>query len=106
MRSKLISKLLKETPLETRLKVGNEMAFIMLITELGYRENKMWDENDEKDNEILNKLLKFAKEHTENQMKTIERWKEDTKTVIDPDKVIYKSPILIAENKSKEESKE
>lgn len=79
MRSKLVEKLLKETPLEIRLKVSNEMAFIMLITELGYRENKMWDENNEKDNEILNKLLRFAKKHTEDQMKTIEEWKKDFK---------------------------
>jgi hypothetical protein len=78
MRSDLITKILKETPLEIRLKVSNEMAFIHLITELGYRENKAWDETDDKDNEILNKLMKLAKEHTEHQMKTIEKWKDDT----------------------------
>ncbi len=55
------------------------MAFIHLITELGYRENKSWDENDEKDNEILIKLMKLAKEHTDNQMKTIKRFEEDSK---------------------------
>lgn len=100
MRSELVKKILKETPLETRLKVSNEMAFIMLITDLGFRESKMWNEDDEKDNELLDKLMKFAKEHTANQMKTIERWKEDQKTIVDPDKVIKKSPIFIAENKS------
>jgi hypothetical protein len=78
MRSPLIKKILKETPLETRLKVSNEMAFIMLITELGFRENKMWNENDPKEMELLGKLCKFAEEHTKNQMKTIEEWKKDT----------------------------
>ena len=103
MRSEIIKRIMRETPLETRLKVSNEMAFIMLITDLGFREDKMWDENNEKDNELLGKLMKFAKEHTANQMKTIERWKEDQKTIVDPDKVIKKSPIFIAENKCKPE---
>ena len=75
----MINKILKETPLETRLKVSNEMAFIMLITKLGYRESKMWDENDEKDNEILKILLSFATEHTKNQMRDIKEWEEDGK---------------------------
>lgn len=78
MRSKIIEKILKETPLKTRLKVSNEMAFIHLITELGYREDKAWDENDEEDNRILLKLTALANEHTNNQMKTIDRWKRDT----------------------------
>ena len=77
MRSKLIDKILKETPLAIRLKVSNEMAFIMLITDLGFREDKMWDESNEEDNILLAKLMKFAKEHTDNQLKSIERWKKD-----------------------------
>jgi hypothetical protein len=83
MRSEIVKKILRETPLETRLKVSNEMAFIMLIHELGFREEKMWNEDDEKDNELLGKIMKFAKEHTDNQMKTIERWKEDSKPEVD-----------------------
>jgi hypothetical protein len=77
MKSPLIEKILKETPLETRLKVSNEMAFIMLITDLGFRENKMWDENDPKEMELLGKICKFAIEHTKNQIETIEEWKKD-----------------------------
>jgi len=72
-----IEKMIKEIPLKIRLKVSNEMAFMDLITELGYREDKMWDESDEKDNEIFNKLMKLAREHTEYQMNEIQRWKED-----------------------------
>ena len=64
-----IRKLLEDIPLKTRLKVLNEMAFIDLITELGYREEKMW--SDEED-ELLSKLCKLALKHTENILEEIE----------------------------------
>jgi hypothetical protein len=51
----------------------------MLIHELGFREEITWNENDEKDMQLLRKLMKFAKEHTADQLKTIEKWREDTK---------------------------
>lgn len=79
MRSKIAEKILKETPLEVRLKVSNEMAFIMLLSELGYRENKMWDESDEKEMEILHKLCEFAKKHTASQIREIKEWEKDKK---------------------------
>jgi len=78
MRSALLDKILKETPLDTRLKVSNQAAFINLITELGFRENKSWDEEDEKDNALLLKLTKLANEHTDNQVKTLRNWEDDT----------------------------
>jgi len=53
------------------------MAFIHLITELGYREDRGWDEENEEDNRILLKLTKLADEHTGHQMKSIEKWKAD-----------------------------
>ena len=64
-----IAKILKDIPLKTRLKVLNEMAFIDLISELGYREDKMW--TDEED-ELLSKLCKLAMKHTENILEEIE----------------------------------
>jgi hypothetical protein len=74
--SKSFKKLLKEIPLKTRLKVSNEMAFINLIVELGYREDKMWTDDE---NELLAKLCGLAKEHTDSVLKEIEEWKKDGK---------------------------
>lgn len=61
MRSKVTEKILKETPLKTRLKVSTQMAFISLLSELGYRENKMWSEDEE---ETLNKLFNLPEDYT------------------------------------------
>jgi hypothetical protein len=69
-----IDKILKETPLETRLKVLSEMDFITLITELGYREEKFWTPEED---ELLGKLCKLAKKHTDSILKEIEEWKKD-----------------------------
>ena len=69
-----LDKMIKDTPLKTRLKVSNEMAFISLLTELGYRENKAWLESE---NEILSKLCKAALTHTEHQLEQIEEFKKD-----------------------------
>lgn len=71
-----IKKILKETPLKTRLEVSNQMAFISLLTELGYREDKMWT-NEEGD--LLKKLCQSAKKHTQHQLRQIEKWEKDGK---------------------------
>jgi hypothetical protein len=68
----LISGIAKNIPLKTKLKVANEMAFINLIVELGYREGKTWTEDE---NELLDKLYKLAQEHTDSILKDIEEWK-------------------------------
>ena len=74
--SKVFKKILKETPLKTRLKVANKMAFINLIVELGYREDKMWTDDE---NELLDKLCGLAKEHTDIILKDIKEWENDGK---------------------------
>lgn len=66
----IISESIENIPLETTLRVLNEMAFINLIVELGYRESKMWTEDE---HELLNKLLKLANEHTDDILKEIEK---------------------------------
>lgn len=76
MRSKVIERILKETPLQTRLKVCTEMAFINLLTELGYRENKMWTDDED---ETLNKLCDLAKELVKDHIKEFEQWQKDGK---------------------------
>jgi hypothetical protein len=72
----LIREIAKNIPLKTRIKVSNEMAFINLITELNYREDKMWTDDE---NELLSKLCVLAQEHTDNILKDIEEWKKDGK---------------------------
>ena len=69
-----IAKILKETPLKTRLEVSNQMAFISLLTELGFREDKYWTDDED---ELLKKLCQSAKKHTKHQLQQIEKWKQD-----------------------------
>lgn len=71
--SKAFEKIVKEIPLKTRIKVANEMAFINLIVELGYREDKMWSDDE---NELLSRLCGLAKEHTDSILKDIEEWEK------------------------------
>lgn len=74
--SEIFEKLVKEIPLATRLKVANEMAFIDLIVELGYRKDKMWTDEE---NELLGKLCGLAQVHTDRILKDIEGWEADGK---------------------------
>lgn len=64
----LINKIRKRTKLKTKLKVLNEMAFIDLLSILGYREEKMWTPDED---EKLQKLMDYAKKHTDLQMNEI-----------------------------------
>lgn len=74
MKNPLIEKILKETPLETRLKVDIELAFINLLTELGYRENKVWEDDEE---DKLQRLFELANELTTSHLETIKEWEKD-----------------------------
>lgn len=72
----MLGELHKEIPLETRLRVLNQMAFISLLTELGYREEKMWTSDED---ERFDKLMNIANKHTEDIMKEISEWEKDGK---------------------------
>lgn len=72
----MLGELYKEIPLETRLKVLNQMAFISLLTELGYREEKMWTSDED---ERFDKLMDLANKHTEDIMEEISEWEKDGK---------------------------
>lgn len=61
-KSDIIQKILDRIPIETKIKVLNEMTFITLICDLGYREDKMWDKSED---HILNKLMELANKHTD-----------------------------------------
>lgn len=71
MRSKVVERLMANMPLETELRVSTEMSFINLLTELGFREDKMWTPDED---ELLSKLMKLAHELTDDNMKHIEKW--------------------------------
>ena len=67
---------LKQVPLHTRLKVLSEMAFIDLLTRLGYRRDEEWYPEEE---EKLQELCNAASEHVDDILKTFDKWKEDGK---------------------------
>lgn len=69
-----IKETLIDIPLETRFKILLEMFYINLITDLGFREEKMWNENNEEDMKLLNKILKTAKKDTELLVEEVDRW--------------------------------
>jgi hypothetical protein len=68
MKSDIFERIRKRTKLSNKLKVLNEMAFIDLLTILGYREEKMWTPDED---EKLQKLMDYAKKHTARQMEEI-----------------------------------
>jgi len=72
------TKILKETPLNIRLNVINEFAFIDLITELGYREEKAWTDEE---NETLSRLMNLAKKLTLRTLQEIQQWEQDGKPI-------------------------
>lgn len=71
-----VDNLLKNISLENRLKVLNEMAFINLLTELGYREDKMWSESE---NDNLRKICFLAEKLMKEQILEIKEWKVNGK---------------------------
>jgi len=68
MKSKIFERIRKKTKLSNKLQVLNEMAFIDLLTVLGYRKDKMWTPDED---EILQKLIDYAKKHTKHQLDEI-----------------------------------
>jgi hypothetical protein len=58
-------------PLSTTILVSNEMAFIELLTVLGFRKDTAWVPEED---ELLGKLLRFSKEHTAHQMIEIQSY--------------------------------
>ena len=67
---------IKTIPLKTRLEVANQMAFIDLLTKLGYREDKSWGDDEQ---DILLKLNESAKDHADWILAQIEKWEKDGK---------------------------
>lgn len=76
MKRDIINEIRKKCPLRNRLRVLNEIAFISLLTELGFREDKMWSDDED---EMLQKLCDFAEKHTLDQLNEIKEWEVDGK---------------------------
>lgn len=74
--SELIESISKSIDLKSRLQVRTEMAFIELITLLGYREDKMWTDSKE-DNEMLQKIHDLSVQITKDHLESIKKWEED-----------------------------
>lgn len=74
MKSKVVERIMAKMPLETELKVSTEMTMMVLLSELGYREDKMWgpDEMDK-----LIKLNEIAEKLTQRHLEHIDKWIKD-----------------------------
>jgi len=79
--SNTISELLKETSLETRIKMSCWFMINNLIHESGAREEAAWDETNPKDIEIMKLLDDKTKELTETILRNIKEWEEDGKPI-------------------------
>lgn len=73
MGSKIFEKQNKEISLETRLTVLNQMIFMDLLTEMGYRDGYWTEAEDEK----LKILCESAEKATQEQIETFNKWLAD-----------------------------
>ena len=65
-----------DIPLEITIKVSVEMAFINLIHQLGYREEKVWSESED---ELLGKIIRLANIQSDRIMELIKQDKDERK---------------------------
>ena len=74
-----INDLLKQTPLEARVKISCWFAMNDMIHDSGAREEAVWDETNPKDVEMMKLLDDKTRELTEVIMNNIKEWEEDGK---------------------------
>jgi len=74
-----INDLLKQTPLEARIKISCWFGLNDMIHDSGTREEAVWDETNPKDVEMMKLLDDKTKELTEVIMNNIKEWEEDGK---------------------------
>jgi len=79
--SNTISELLKETSLETRIKMSCWFMINNVIHESGAREESAWDETNPKDIEMMKLLDDKTRELTETILRNIKEWEEDGKPI-------------------------
>jgi hypothetical protein len=74
-----ITEMLKETPLESRIKMSCWFVLNDMIHDSGVRESAAWDETNPKDIEMMKLLDDKTKELTEQIMEDIKEWEQDGK---------------------------
>jgi hypothetical protein len=79
--SNTISELLKETSLETRVKLSCWFMINNVLHETGVREEKAWDNNNKRDVELMMLLENKTIELTERILRNIKEWEEDGKPI-------------------------
>jgi hypothetical protein len=79
--SNTISELLKETPLESRIKMSCWFMINNVIHESGARKETAWDETNPKDIEMMKLLDNKTTELTETILRNIKEWEEDGKPI-------------------------
>lgn len=73
LQDNILSEALKNIPLDTEIKITIEMSLIQFLVNNGFREEKMWNENDKKDMELLSKIMDFSKTLTNDIMEYIKK---------------------------------
>lgn len=74
MKSEIISRILKKVPLEIRLRVNIQMGMIDMLTEAGYREDKMWGADEDVQ---FGKIYECAEKLAKRLLEAIQEWEED-----------------------------
>jgi hypothetical protein len=74
-----ISELLKETSLETRIKMSCWFVLNNMIHDSGAREESAWNESNPRDIDLMRILDDKTKELTDKILKDIKEWEQDGK---------------------------
>lgn len=77
--SNTINELLKETSLETRIKMSCWFVLNNMIHDSGAREELVWDESNPRDIQLMRILDDKTKELTDKILKDIKEWEQDGK---------------------------
>ena len=77
--SNTINELLKETSLETRIKMSCWFVLNNMIHDSGAREELAWDESNPRDIQLMRILDDKTKELTDKILKDIKEWEQDGK---------------------------
>ena len=74
-----INELLKETPLESRIRISCWFVLNDMIHSSGAREESVWDETNPRDLELMELLNNRTKELTQKILENIKEWEKDGK---------------------------
>ena len=79
--SNTIVDLIKETPLESRIRISCWFALNNMIHDSGAREESVWDETNPTDVKLMELLEDKTEELTERILRNIKEWEEDGKPI-------------------------